>query len=241
MGEVMKTHYFAHDIEGDGCETALESALHILAKEILGEHKRITVPALIAPPQHALGYTPDPLLLAQAQQWSFSEAELETRLGDIVPDVILSGDNRRLFVEIFVTHSCDEAKRQKIAKRGVSTVEIDLRDLRKDGFSRESVAHRLTSSSESRNWIFHAKSEELLQKKISEILEKRADQKRMNENFRRAIRDSSPGYSTRATGGYWSERERQRQLADFERRLEETRLLRLADERNRAEGQEIQR
>jgi hypothetical protein len=59
----------------------------------------------------------------------------------IVPDLYVTAKGRELFVEIAVTHPCDEEKVKRIRNHGVAAIEIDLSDVPRDA-APEIVAHR---------------------------------------------------------------------------------------------------
>lgn len=108
----IKVHHFAH-IGEDSCIHAFQSMLHILAKDIFNEARVFTV------------------YKKQFGQWRLRKYNItsvspETKVGDIIPDIILDCDGIEYFVEIYVTHALDDEKKKKIEELGVSTVEYDL-------------------------------------------------------------------------------------------------------------------
>jgi hypothetical protein len=95
-GEI-KVPHFAH-YRSEECKQARETALHMLAKEILEAELSLDLPEWPVTDgrrkevlQHRVAY-------------AFDGATLEQRLGEIIPDVIVRKAERELLVEIFVTH-----------------------------------------------------------------------------------------------------------------------------------------
>ena len=82
-----------------------------VAKEIIAEEKRIPIPRN-----------------GQIDFHQTDSIEQEKFMGDIVPDLYASCENRPYIVEILVTHEVDEEKLQKIMQHKISAVEINLSD-----------------------------------------------------------------------------------------------------------------
>ena len=118
-GKIRLPH-FAH-YNSPECEDALETAMHIMAKEIIEKEKRIFVPSAsftIRNFHH---------LHSEARFLEFDKVELEQPLGDFKPDAVCYKNGKpSLLVEITVTHGIDDEKREKIKKSGVSCVEVRL-------------------------------------------------------------------------------------------------------------------
>jgi hypothetical protein len=94
-----RVNHFAHH-SGESCSSALESSLHIAAKDILAKEKRITLPAV-----HIQFKSDGPSLQrAGPRIYRVDSVCKEKKIGNIKPDLILTIDQRELIVEIFVTH-----------------------------------------------------------------------------------------------------------------------------------------
>lgn len=144
----VREHHFAHH-KSDPCQYALETALHLAAKDILARERVIVLPSLEV---EYRSYRPNDIL-APAQPYTIDAVRLEQRVGDIIPDVIATIQDRDLFIEVFVTHRVDAAKRDRIKNMHASAVEIDLstapRDLPLDHLT-ELVVHRV----ENKKWLY---------------------------------------------------------------------------------------
>jgi len=122
----IKAHHFAHHAQLDGrsCVSAGETYLHKVAKEILDERLEIALPEMVVANRE------DREIIVRAERRAFERAILETKDGQIVPDVVLMLRDRRLIVEFKVTHSCDEQKIGRIREMDVGAIEIDLSQYR---------------------------------------------------------------------------------------------------------------
>lgn len=116
----IKNHHFAH-FSNHECVTAFQTVLHLLAKEIFLEVKKFSFRNF----------------KNEIITYQIMDVLLEKKFGDIIPDIILNCDGKSFIVEIFVSHPIDEAKKEKIRKMNISTVEYDLskvdRNISKEG------------------------------------------------------------------------------------------------------------
>jgi hypothetical protein len=145
------THHFAHEATSS-CHGAAETALHRLAKEIIEQELKLWLPDVTA------RYHKETSRLYPAGDVSFTRAQSEFRdLHEVVPDLFIERGDRKLLVEIWVTHPCDEAKRNELMQKGIATVEIDLSKFPRNA-SREEVAKAVLKEAR-RHWVYHPKIE----------------------------------------------------------------------------------
>ena len=106
-----KAAHFAH-ASGKECEFAGETAIHLLAKEVIKKSKRIKI-YYEHPEGIELG------LKDEIIEFDIVETEKEYSNGEITikPDATLKKGNTTLFLEFFKTHQVDEEKREKIEKQ----------------------------------------------------------------------------------------------------------------------------
>ena len=104
----IKVHHFAHENGNDTIKCS-ETSLHLLAKKIIVEEKRIPIPRN-----------------GRLEFREMDSIEQEVNLGNIIPDLYATCENRPYIVEILVTHEVDEEKLQKVRQHKISSVEIDL-------------------------------------------------------------------------------------------------------------------
>ncbi len=82
-GEI-RQHHFAH-AKGEECEHAVETSLHLAAKDILDKRREIVLPAVEVHFPHAPKYNE---MVAPERRCLIKSVVLEQRLGSIIPDVI---------------------------------------------------------------------------------------------------------------------------------------------------------
>ena len=116
----IRQHHFAHRVETD-CAGGVESSLHFLAKKVLSTHQSIVLPQqeIIFPKERERGRFPQ-------HAFRVTSAQVETKFGEIVPDVLIDIYGITLAVEILVTHKVDERKAEQFRKMGLPAIEIDL-------------------------------------------------------------------------------------------------------------------
>jgi hypothetical protein len=115
------------------CDTAVETSLHLLAKDILDQEKQIVLPRhkerYIIQDEKYEGYGP---LLDEEKEFlkyklvKFDKVEVEVYQGGIKPDLIVWINGEPTMIEIFVTHRVDQYKLNKIKRRDIPTIEINL-------------------------------------------------------------------------------------------------------------------
>jgi hypothetical protein len=155
-----KLQYFRH-LQRDNCTTGAETGVHLLAKEILAEHRWLRIPMACA--KH--GNRP-PRLVVKEQVWPFQTAEIEPVLSDkdgrrIRPDLIVRGEVNAtpfaLLIEIRVRHKQDARKRDEVKRRGLAAIEIDLS--RQPPIATREYYRSQILDLANRHWIFNRHAE----------------------------------------------------------------------------------
>jgi hypothetical protein len=186
----LKSHYFAHD-DGGECSHAYQTALHILAKDVLAESKRLVLPPLLLYPDAGLGgwLMRKPFGRVVVPNYTVVEADevrLEHAIGDVIPDIVFRIRDRILLIEIYVTHAVDSEKRKKIESLGLGAVEYDFsamnRVVTKDDVAGALVLGRRSPGQGWGHWIYHPRSIEVQKEIDGEFL---ANKDRMLEELRR--------------------------------------------------------
>nr|WP_281433521.1 competence protein CoiA family protein [Microvirga splendida] len=146
QGQVLD-HHFGHLATSDGrpCRTGPETALHMFAKELLARELRLTLP-----PVH-FDDGVETWSKFPGGNYTFDSAILENKLGDIIPDVVVTREGLDLIVEFVVTHECGPDKIAKIQELDVAGVEIYLADL-SAGASKEEVEKGILDTCQ-RKWL----------------------------------------------------------------------------------------
>jgi len=152
LGNIRVKH-FAHE-SGATCIGAFESAQHLLAKQILKESKKVWLPSFVTIDLKDRAKE----IVNKGRLVQFERIELEMRVNlelseYFVPDAKCFGEyGKVLFVEIAKTHFVDENKGLKIAKAGVSTIEIDISDLL---LNEGEIRLRIEGISDRKKWLFN--------------------------------------------------------------------------------------
>ena len=174
MGEHNAWHFYHLQSEvllDCDSQTANESALHKIAKEIIANANALCYPAYYL--DGKLDSNCNFLDKRQCQPYEcfpkgifeYSNIELETSQEGIVPDLILSNSKGRLCVEIAVTHFVDNKKYQKTRSNGLSMLEIDISSFyHEEELDRTKLAEALLVDVSTKKWIYNAKDDEYLKK-----------------------------------------------------------------------------
>lgn len=130
-------HHFAHVMEND-CIKPEESALHLMAKEILSEHKKIMLPQ-------------NPFQVAAVRLFKSIEVESYDKELSLRPDCVGDTAGQKLWVEFKRSHEVDTDKAAKIKSAKIECVEIDINACPLDPLKMKEF---LEESSENRQWIY---------------------------------------------------------------------------------------
>lgn len=165
----IKQHHFAHH-ESEECQGAIETALHIYAKNILKKHTHI-----VLPPVYFINN-----LIFPATEVTYDNVLLEKRIENVIPDIIIYIKGKPLLIEISVTHFVDRNKAYKIRKLGYPAIEIDVKSLfnpiHYKVFGYQDFEKRLIEETDRKRWINNNKLNF-----IREQIKKLAIPKKVNE------------------------------------------------------------
>lgn len=140
------THHFAHKGTNE-CEYVKQTNIHCMAEEIFLEEKEILLPSIIIDE----GNTYSPIF--QGGKAAIDSVELEKRISDFIPDIVLNINGATLLVEIYVTHAVDEEKKAKVIKAGnYFMIEIDLSEFVHEDMTKEQLREHLHDT-ERIHWI----------------------------------------------------------------------------------------
>lgn len=147
--------HFAHYNLND-CNHGTETALHLMAKNIIAQNFKLFVPHL---PDSEYDLSNEGKII------SFDRAVVEQQLSETIRgDVVLYRGESFLNVEVKVTHGIDTNKTIELFNLGIATIEIDLSDL-KDNFSEEQI-RRLICSGEKTSLIYSPKCKDIFAKRL---------------------------------------------------------------------------
>lgn len=125
------SHYFSHDPsdEGRACESAAETAIHLMAKQLLVEERRFVVPKLevTVALSDINGTVHEEMAVVEPEGWKvFDRVESEMDFRGVRPDIIGYQGSEPLLIEVAVTHFADTDKVRMIRNQSVCAIEIDL-------------------------------------------------------------------------------------------------------------------
>lgn len=188
LGKGKRRPHFSHNNEACNIENAQQTALHLLAKEILTESNHIKLPAYVVEGSEsgfvdydcsykAIRDQLSSIEVTRPTSYQFDNVVLEKKVSDIVPDILIwrSSNGKKLIIEIAVTHFVDNEKREKIKKLGISALEIDLSQLPKMEFDRNFLKDKIIERIDSKAWIHNMNYSKALDK-LAERNSKIADQ-----------------------------------------------------------------
>lgn len=208
-----KRWHFAHKGAECNIATAQQTALHMLAKEIIDENKELLFPGIMVQRDSFIDDDVDFRVQARIPysteyvkptRVSCDSVSLEKKLSNIVPDIIVTAKGRCCLIEIAVTHFVDEEKERKIKEIGLPLLEIDLSELYKSEFSREDLAKAVLYNLDNRKWIYNPlydeakkwaknKYSELIDSVVKEIELENADEEKKlqrRRNSEKKIKDT---------------------------------------------------
>lgn len=205
LGDI-RIHHFAHTLED--CGHGLETGLHLFAKKIIVEHKRLFLPPVIA----SVGFQRETIF--EAKMVEFDEVIPEEYFHNFKPDLRLRKGSLNLIVEIAVTHKVDDEKLSKIRLANVSALEISLdpSDFQGTEVNLPALTQRIIEQTQDKEWLFnvHASTRELKMRqeasKGEEMLQAkhREDQQKESLRLTKLIELLDPQYQ-RAQREKWAD------------------------------------
>ncbi len=160
-----KQWFFRHAVESN-CEGSRETAIHLMAKQILLEERRIMLPyMLIKPEPHIyIEYKSHKQVriyqLGSRKLFQFDSVQDEVWHEGRIPDIVAVSGDRKLFIEICVTHGIDADKLSWIQEQNISTLSVNLSGLSRDASKADVRKCLLTGwlhNMNIMNWTHHAK------------------------------------------------------------------------------------
>jgi len=144
-----RVKHFAHNSD---CPTAVETALHMMAKDIVLNNRQILLPHV--------EFACD--IIRPSKYFKYTRAEAEVALKGIKPDLMISDGKNTLYIEIVVTHDVDEEKYDKIKEMNISVLKIDLEEYYYTSLLEGTYKHL-------ENQIIHQKDDLERQKQVLEL------------------------------------------------------------------------
>lgn len=155
-GEVLSPH-FAHAAGAD-CIGGAETALHLAAKQVLLDARRIRLPALTVEASRndpVCGLYSASRTYHEPKDWHFDAVEAEATVGSLRPDIAGMVNGARCAVEIHVTHAVDAIKQEKLRRAELPCIEVHLADLVGQVWSLEQLGQQVVERLDNKSWAFH--------------------------------------------------------------------------------------
>lgn len=169
--------YFAHYSLFD-CKSALETSIHLMAKEILLKAQTFKIPSIeVEHPQ-----TRKTVVIREATDIKIDRITVEEKLNEIRPDIVIVSSGRKMLVEIFVTHKVSSKKLKKVKEYGHACLEIDCREWRKMNSSQK-FSDFLVKGIQNKKWIYN----KLAEKALDEL---RRDYEKRKKGFAEMLADA---------------------------------------------------
>jgi len=138
-GGIKRAHHFSH-FQGITCESANETAFHLLAKEVIMEEKRIMLPE-----RDSMSFPSGLVHLHDIKQETWDE-QFQIR-----PDLEAIMENgERLLIEIYVSHKIPRRKHDVILANNLKCIEIDLNWVELD---KSAIRKFLLEDTVCRKWV----------------------------------------------------------------------------------------
>ncbi len=124
-----QTPHFRHH-NCDDCGGSFETAVHLMAKEVLVETKTLMLPYLRVRPEKRLwkvgSFVPQEIFVVERQRYHFDRVEDEFWMGERIPDIVMWKGDRKLLVEIVVTYPICDGKLKWLREKDLSTIEVNM-------------------------------------------------------------------------------------------------------------------
>ena len=180
------SHYFSHDPsqEHHDCESAFETSIHLMAKQIISESSVAVFPEFTVKASKIDMYGKEYTVQKKLEKVSrrmFETVKLEKQIGEIRPDIIAYADGVPFLIEIAVSHFSDKKKKEFIRNKSLPAIEINLSKVLYET-TKEELKKLVIDDIENKKWLSHPSTEET-KKELNEELD--AKIKKINEHFKR--------------------------------------------------------
>ena len=168
-----KIAHFAHIDNKELCETALESAIHLLCKKVIKEY-----PLLLVPEYHF-----DNILFGKSELITFDNVDIEQTIkieeDEIKPDVILYYNQGKILLEFYKTHKVDDTKQEKIKRIKENCIEINVNEinpLQNGEFNINDILKLFQNTLTHKQWLYNIRHELEVNKYIADKNKKIQDE-----------------------------------------------------------------
>ena len=183
-------HHFRH-AAGKECAAGLESAIHLAAKRVIREDKRVVLPEFVVTVAQTdfAGHThrEEKVVVPQNTAMEMDSVEEEATLEGIRVDILGRFREKPLIIEILYRHEVDGEKLEKIRQQRISAVEIDLSDLSQDDVKDWEAFRAYVHDPDRVKWLHNEKAERV-RHEIQNGLSQKV--KSINNNHKEPMRKS---------------------------------------------------
>ena len=148
-----KQAYFSH-YQSRECEGGYESAIHLMAKQVINCHKWLVIPEYSKTISRRMptGRVFEETIEIQSTRVNFKQVLVEKGVDGLRPDLIgVAADGTEFFIEVYVTHAVTDDKRNRYKHQNL--IELDLSQLPRDTISDESMFTKSVLSGADRHWV----------------------------------------------------------------------------------------
>lgn len=193
-GEVL-AHHFSHLVRGKfnpaPCHHALETSVHLMAKQVIAERGGLRIPALVISDTGLTLAGSEKFVRKEVieEQWlAFGAVRLEHRIDPLRVDIVGYCKGQPFIIEVTVANPLTAAKREQLRSFGIPALEIDLRGISYD-VSSAALEADVVDGVRKKKWLWHP-GLEALQYQVKQEVRRAIDQEnRVIEQRERADRE----------------------------------------------------
>jgi hypothetical protein len=164
-GGEQRIHHFAHTYVKT-CQYGYQTSLHLLAKEIIKSAGEIHLPSFkkVLPINNPTivdflnGKSKEEYEVFSERKIKIDRVDLEKKHHSYIPDVIVFSGNRKIIIEIAVTHFVGRNKLDKIIDSDTPAIEIDLSHHEKE-VDHQTLQDFLLNSYVGKRWLYNPRGE----------------------------------------------------------------------------------
>jgi hypothetical protein len=170
QGQIRKWHFAHAAQQALECDWAAETALHFAMKALIERERCIHLPDLRVTEERTTswGQLVRRTETLPAKSVPLDAVVLEYSVHPIRPDVVAVVGDRRLFIEVTVTHGVDRQKRQHIESIGASAIEFDLSAYERT-VDWDALRRLLLNPAPEKTWLFHSRTSQIRARLLAEI------------------------------------------------------------------------
>jgi len=172
QGSVREWH-FAHD-SGVECDNAVETALHLAAKQLLIKAGGMMIPGAYASREVVIPgmETVHGEAVRPAEHVEFLSVEMEKNIGHLRPDILAYTGSSMLIVEVAVAHFVGDEKKAALQVGGIPTVEIDLASYHRTEWTWDALHEAVINSVECKEWVVNMNDAALQNRVFDDAIQK---------------------------------------------------------------------